>query len=303
MIPKRGAEDIQTREETTTLTVYKVWSDSWEEHDPITVTLMRKNADGSISSTGRTVTLGADNGWTAAFDGLEIPAEGEEFAYSVVESDCEGYIAQYGEIKPASAQSGPYWVPAAGNAMQSGGSYVFGTVYNNRCYVMNKGSGNTLAAATVTQNPSVVINGVTYSDYLTDVPSTAVFTATASGSGFILRNDSSSQYLNGNSFTAQQSSATPFTLSNRLLSCSRGVYLPQLSLLKRELQPRKSEFGVAVHALRACLSECGVGIRDNDKEHARISAAGDNRPRSAAAQNDRLPRRRRRESRYRSFGR
>ncbi len=85
-----GYNITNTITETTSVSVTKVWSDSEDQDgirpDSVTVTLL---ADGQ--STGKTVTLSEDNGWTASFDNLDKYSIGKEIDYTVEEEDVSGY--------------------------------------------------------------------------------------------------------------------------------------------------------------------------------------------------------------------
>ncbi|MBR3382767.1 MAG: LPXTG cell wall anchor domain-containing protein [Clostridia bacterium] len=207
-------EPEQHRENgTVSLVVNKVWSDLWAQHEPVTVTLLRKNGDGTITSTGRTVTLGEDNGWQAEFDGLEAPADGEEFAYSVLETVPEDYLVQYGMV---TARTNGAWVPAEGNAPEDGKQYVFCT--NNGNYLINAGP-NSITPYQITPGGSISIGGSTYAKHIASCPDTAVFTAEASGNGFLLK-DPTGKYLNG---TSLSSTGSVFTVDQQgRLRCPSG---------------------------------------------------------------------------------
>ncbi|MCC8046346.1 MAG: Cna B-type domain-containing protein, partial [Clostridiales bacterium] len=80
--------------EETSVQVTKVWSDADNQDgiraDSVTVKLLADGAD-----TGKTVTLNADNSWTAGFTGLAKYADGKEIAYTVEEVNVpEGYTAE-----------------------------------------------------------------------------------------------------------------------------------------------------------------------------------------------------------------
>jgi len=79
---------------TGDITVTKVWSDSNDKDGirPASVTV-RLYADGI--DTGRSVTLSADDSWTATFSGLATYDGGSGVTYSVVEDAVSGYTAAY----------------------------------------------------------------------------------------------------------------------------------------------------------------------------------------------------------------
>ena len=79
---------------TGDITVTKVWSDSNDKDGirPASVTV-RLYADGV--DTGRSVTLSADDSWTATFSGLATYDGGSGVTYSVVEDAVSGYTAAY----------------------------------------------------------------------------------------------------------------------------------------------------------------------------------------------------------------
>ena len=201
---------------TTSLKVKKTWSDYWNAHDPVQIELLKKNANDSYDATGTFITLSQSNNWEASFTGLDVPADGQSFAYSVREVAVEGYKTQYGQMKENSASSGgDYWVPVSGNAL-SNGEYVF-LFNNNTSYVMTTGAAAStyLTATAVTKNGQINLNGTTYSSYLTGVPDAAVFTASASGSGFKLRNDT--RFIRGSGFTTSTTAATTWAFRNGVL--------------------------------------------------------------------------------------
>ncbi len=224
LVSEPDRDITEPEDETMSLEVKKVWTDTWDEHDPVTMTLFLRGPDGETVPTGRALTLDEEGGWSDVFDELDAPSEG--WSYFVVESPVDGYIAQYGSIKPAQSHEGEIWVPVPDNAMTDGGTYVFCTTYGNNRYLLNKGTGSDLSATTATYGGSIEIGGATYPSYLTNVASTAVFSAEAQGDGFLLRNTSSGQYLNGATFTSQIGSATPYIVDSNLLSCAKGyLYL------------------------------------------------------------------------------
>ena len=79
---------------TGDITVTKVWSDSNDKDGirPASVTV-RLYADGV--DTGRSVTLSADDSWTATFSGLATYDGGSGVTYSVVEDAVSGYTVAY----------------------------------------------------------------------------------------------------------------------------------------------------------------------------------------------------------------
>ena len=206
------------RNAATSLKVSKTWTDYWAEHAPITVDLLSKDASGRFTPTGKTVVLSDANNWEASFTGLDVPEEGEEFKYMVREREPENYIPQYGSIKKIS-HGNEYWVPVPGNTISNGGEYVFWTENS----VMDcSGSTYITPNSSVTKvNQSVTVNGSTYSNYLTGVPSTAVFTASSASSGsitgFKLRNGNN--YIRYAGFTTVASRASIWMLRNQKL-CS-----------------------------------------------------------------------------------
>ena len=208
--------------ETTSLTVKKTWSDYWETHDPVTVTLMHTDANGNTTSTGITANLSEENDWTYVFENLAEPEEGGSFAYSVVEEPVAKYMTQYGEIRRISPLSDEYWVPVADNRFRDGGVYLISS-NNNR--VMTE-SNSSPTARTVTLRGSIEIGGVTYGSHFrnSDLPAGATFEAVAVTGGFHIRNTSSGDYLRATNysinFVGNSSSATPFSISNGRISYS-----------------------------------------------------------------------------------
>ena len=79
---------------TGDITVTKAWSDSNDKDGirPASVTV-HLYADGV--DTGRSVTLSADDSWTATFSGLASYSNGTAVTYSVVEDAVSGYTAAY----------------------------------------------------------------------------------------------------------------------------------------------------------------------------------------------------------------
>ena len=198
--------------ETTSLKVKKTWSDYWNAHDPIQVELLKKNENGGNESTGSFITLSEANNWAASFTGLDMPEDGQDLAYTVRETAVEGYRTQYGAMKEISASSGgDYWVPVSGNTLSSG-EFVF--LLNSTSNVMTTGTASStyLTATSVTKNGQIVLNGTTYNSYLTGVPDAAVFTASASGSGFKLRNGT--RFIRKAGFTTSSDSATTWTFNS-----------------------------------------------------------------------------------------
>ncbi len=84
--------------EVTTATVKKVWDDADNQDgirpDTITVTLKANGEDVEVEGINPTVTLDADNEWTATIEGLPKNDNGEEIEYTWVEDESalpEGY--------------------------------------------------------------------------------------------------------------------------------------------------------------------------------------------------------------------
>jgi len=79
-------------EETTSVTVTKVWDDDenrdGKRPDKVTVGL---RADGG--NTGRSAELSAANDWTYTWEGLPKQENGADISYTVTENETEGYVA------------------------------------------------------------------------------------------------------------------------------------------------------------------------------------------------------------------
>jgi hypothetical protein len=88
--------DITNTHETekTSVTVSKVWNDSDNADGarPEKV-IVQLYANGTAVS-GKTVTLSADNEWTATFSDLDKNKSGKEIEYTVVEEPVDGYTAE-----------------------------------------------------------------------------------------------------------------------------------------------------------------------------------------------------------------
>lgn len=186
-------------ETSTSLIVKKEWSDS-DGHDSVVVTLMRTGAGGLVESTGRTLTLSADNNWEGVFDNLEIPTDGQKFAYSVKEESVPGYTTSYSEVKKI---AGSYWVPSSGNELAEGKNYVFLVKGTN--YVLDHTRGETMKRGTAT----IGLDGS-----LMDVPSTAIWTA---GSNTILYHTlgGTTYYMAEDKMTPKISEATGKTYTSK----------------------------------------------------------------------------------------
>jgi hypothetical protein len=223
-MPALRAEAVQ--DNTATLTVRKDWSDTWENHSPVTVTLLKTGADGVTVSTGRTLTLSDENGWSATFDDLEL--EDGEFKYSVVENEMENYFPQYGVISKSEVQSDGYWVPSSDTSLISGKTYVFRT--GN--YVLNQ-STSYLTRAGIGDAGGVTVNGVTYQSSLIGVPDSAKWYATEMGSGFKLYNGS--RYISGAGCTTNEGSAAAmqYDSNGRIMQVSSSRYLRWMSYWNR----------------------------------------------------------------------
>lgn len=80
-----GFEITNTNTETISIPVSKVWIGP--EHDAIEVTLIKDGEE-----TGQTLTLNADNGWTASFRNLnKYDVDGHEIVYSIQEQELSDY--------------------------------------------------------------------------------------------------------------------------------------------------------------------------------------------------------------------
>ena len=80
---------INTHEtETTARTVAKVWNDNNNANRPAAITVAL-NADGK--ATGKTVTLNAENNWTATIDNLPVNENGRAIVYTWTEGEIAGY--------------------------------------------------------------------------------------------------------------------------------------------------------------------------------------------------------------------
>ncbi len=291
LVSLRGDETPKEQTETS-LTVKKNWSDTWNSHSPVTVKLMRRDAEGQAHETGRTLTLSDENNWEATFDGIELPAEGESFTYFIEENPVEGYIAQYEEIKKTEPIDGDIWVPVPGNQMTNGGTYAFCTRYGNGYYLMNRGNGNNLGAVSAERRGTLEVGGNVYSSYLTNVPESAVFDASSYGNGFALSSALDGMYLRGNQFTQAINNSTPYICTNGKMSCSSGyLYLTyhfggagfnmtnyqqwasDFQLYERLVQPQEESYTTTVRNIRIYPSQ---GIIDPDPQlHKEIDYLGD----------------------------
>ncbi|MCI1655910.1 MAG: Cna B-type domain-containing protein, partial [Lachnospiraceae bacterium] len=79
--------------EQTSVSVEKVWKDGDNQDgirpEKVTIHLL---ADGK--TTGKSVTLNADNNWKATFDDLAVYNSGKEIAYTVTEDEVNGYTPE-----------------------------------------------------------------------------------------------------------------------------------------------------------------------------------------------------------------
>lgn len=183
---------------TTSFKVNKSWSDYWENHGPVTMTLMQTDASGNTTSTGQTATLSSSNNWSYTFTGLN-----DSYTYSVVESPVSGYTTRYGEIQQSR------WSLVPDNQLVDGHIYAFCTQASGALYLMNAAGGwGGYSLQPYSYNPNI--------------PASAQFTAIASGNGFKLYNAQLRQYLNGNTFTANANAAPVYTFADGKLSCSTG---------------------------------------------------------------------------------
>lgn len=169
----------------TSLKVIKQWSDDqFPLNESVTVTLWKTGNDGISQSTGRTLTLSQENNWQGVFDNLDIPKEGKEFAYTVVEEQIDGYTSKYGPIEKVPDS----WRPSQDNSLQDGKTYVF-RVKDPEVIdaVLDHTQEKLLTRGTITVNTDGTI---------VDVPASAMWTvryrSQDKGDGFIFSN-----YYNG----------------------------------------------------------------------------------------------------------
>lgn len=213
-----------TAAETTSLTVDKVWADFWNSHSSVTVRLYYTDGDGNTAEVSGVapVVLTEQNNWTATFTDLPIPSDGG--SYSVVEEDAEGYTAQYSDVTEVQSVAGSVWVPVSGNTLVSGKTYVFRVSNSNYALGQN---GKYLIRQSITVNSTpITANGVTYSQYLSDVTADAQWTVTSSGSGFNFMNGRS-YYIEEDEAVTSKSKATPmqYDSNGRIRCISKKEYL------------------------------------------------------------------------------
>ncbi len=205
-----------------TLTVRKVWSDPWESHDPVTVHLMCQDENGLIVA-GDTVTLSQTNGWTDTFTDLSSNEDGS-FPYSVYETPVDSYVTVYGTVEETAGTGGDVWLPVTNNQIIDGQTYVL--YARGGAFAQVDPGYQYIQTAAVTMNGSISFDGVTYSNYLSDVPAGAQWTASEFGSYFQLRNGNL-RYLGGaGGYFAETSEAHGYTFNNgKLYDVNTGRYI------------------------------------------------------------------------------
>lgn len=176
-----GDSGINVSDGKLTITASKTWSDdndaAGKRPASVVVDLL---ANGT--ATGKTVTLTADNNWTATFEGLDYEdVSGNKITYTLSEENVDGYTSSitYGDVTSSTVS---YWIPvstlgtsAADNATYlivarenstSGGTGV--TNYHG-LYWSGSGEANWTTSPYVSVNTtSITINGTSYSSWVTD---------------------------------------------------------------------------------------------------------------------------------------